>query len=89
VMGIGVVTCAVALFAGRGALLLRLLALALLAGPVAFAATRIVPDAVRLGARRDDAATQSALARRICRGHLVCLAAIAAFLAVELGLAAG
>jgi hypothetical protein len=88
VMGVGVVTCVLALFVGRGALLLRLLALALLAGPVALAATRIVPDAVRLGARKDDAPIQSSLARRICRDHLVCLAGIAGFIAVELALAA-
>lgn len=88
VMGIGVVTCVAALFVGGGALLLRLLALTLLAGPVGLAATRVVPDAVRLGSRKDEPATQSALARRICRDHLVCLAGIAGFIAVELALAA-
>lgn len=88
VMGIGLVAGVLALFVGKGALLLRLLALPLLAGPVALAATRVVPDAVRLGSRQDDAATQSSLARRICRDHLVCLAGIAGFVAVELALAA-
>ncbi|HTO07393.1 MAG TPA: hypothetical protein VMR86_10095 [Myxococcota bacterium] len=87
VMGIGLLAGVTALFVGQGALLLRLLALTLLAGPVALAATRVVPDAVRLGARKDDAPTQTALARRICRDHLVCLAGIAAFIAVELALA--
>ena len=88
VMGIGVVTGVAALFLGKGALLLRLLALTLLVGPVALAATRVVPDAMRLGSRKDDTPTQSALARRICRDHLVCLAGIAGFIAVELALAA-
>ena len=72
---------------GSGALGLRLAALGLLAAPLALAARRILPDAVRLGARSDPAEVQSALARSICRGHLVCLAAIAAFLAIELALA--
>ena len=89
VMAIGVVSCGVSLVAGSGALVLRLLALPLLFGPVVFAALRIVPDAVRLGARRDDVGIQSELARRICRAHLVCLVAIAAFIAVELALASG
>lgn len=86
VMGVAVLGSAWALFAGRGALLLRLLALTLVLGPTALAATRVVPNAVRLGARRDDPATQTSLARAICRDHLVCLAGIAAFLATELAL---
>lgn len=86
VMGVAVLGSAWALFAGRGALLLRLLALTLVLGPTALAATRVVPNAVRLGARRDDPATQTSLARAICRDHLVCLAGIAGFLAVELAL---
>jgi hypothetical protein len=49
------------------------------AGPIALALARIVPDAVRLGARRDPPATQAALARRILWAHLACFAAIAAF----------
>lgn len=89
VMGVAVLGSAYALFAGRGALLLRLLALTLVVGPTALAAGRIVPSAVRLGARRDDPAAQTSLARAICRDHLVCLTAIAAFVATELALAAG
>jgi len=88
VMGIGLIAAVTSLFTGGGALLLRLLALTLLAGPVALAAVRVVPDAVRLGSRKDDLQTQTALARRICRDHLVCLAGIAGFIAVELALAA-
>ena len=51
------------------------------------AGARVVPDAVRLGARRDPPATRGALARRILRSHLACLAAIAALLAVQLAAA--
>jgi hypothetical protein len=59
--------------------------LALAAAPVALAGLRVFPNAVRLGARRDAPAEQSRLARAICRDHLVCLAAIAALLAIRLG----
>ncbi len=41
------------------------------------AGAHTVPAAVRLGRERDDAATQSALARSILRDHLICIAAIA------------
>ncbi len=58
--------------------------LALAALPVVLAGGRIVPDAVRLGARTDDAARQSALARSILHGHVLCLAAIAALLVLQL-----
>ena len=60
------------------------LALALGAAPIALAAARTVPNAVRLGRRADPLETQSALARAICRDHLACLAAIAAFVALQL-----
>jgi hypothetical protein len=63
-------------------------ALLLAAGPVALAALRVVPNAVRLGARSDPAERQSALARQICRDHLVCLAGIAAFVGLQLFAAA-
>lgn len=89
VMGVAVLGSAWALFAGRGALLLRLAALTFLAGPVALAVTRVLPNAARLGARGDDAATQTRLARAICRDHLMCLAGIAAFLAAVFASAAG
>ena len=61
--------------------------LALAAAPISLAAARTVPSAVRLGARTDSAARQSALARSICREHLLCLAAIAALLALQLAAA--
>jgi hypothetical protein len=59
-----------------------LLALVLVAAPVGLAAVRVFPNAVRLGVRTDPAEVQSALARAICRDHLLCLASIAAFLVV-------
>jgi hypothetical protein len=61
--------------------------LALAGGAVALAGARTVPAAVRLGARADDPATQSRLARAIRRDHLLCLAAIAAVLTLQLAFA--
>jgi hypothetical protein len=60
------------------------LSLALAIPPVALAAARIVPRAVRLGARLDPAERQSELARSIFRGHLFSLAAIACLILVQL-----
>ncbi|MEN8159085.1 MAG: hypothetical protein ABFS41_03325 [Myxococcota bacterium] len=57
----------------------------LLAGvPIALAQTRIFPAAARLGGQQDTPETQSRLARQICRDHLVCLAAMVAFTALQL-----
>lgn len=61
-----------------------LAALVLVAAPVGLAMGRVFPNAVRLAARADAAEVQSALARGICRDHLLCLAAIVAFLALQL-----
>ena len=88
VMAIAVIGSTVALFTGRGALWLRLLATTLVAAPTGLAALRVVPNAVRLGARKDDRVIQTSLAVAICHDHFVCLAAIAAFIAVEFVLAA-
>jgi hypothetical protein len=55
-------------------------------GPVVLA-VRVVRNAVRLGSRGDSPAIQSALARSICRDHLLCLAGISAFMALLLGAA--
>ncbi len=57
--------------------------------PIGLALARIVPDAVRLGAGRDAAAAQLALARRIYRAHVLCFAAIVAFVALQIRLARG
>jgi ER membrane protein SH3 len=59
--------------------------LALAAGAIGLAGGHTVPAAVRLGARRDPLETQRRLVRSILRDHLVCLAAIAGVLVVQLG----
>jgi hypothetical protein len=53
-------------------------------GAIGLAAARTVPSAVRLGARRDSVATQSRLARSVCRDHLLCIASIATLLVIQL-----
>src|SRR5213595_3762990 len=59
--------------------------LVLAGGAIATAAARTVPSAVQLGTRADPLAVQSRLARSICRDHLLCFAAIASVLVVQLG----
>jgi hypothetical protein len=61
--------------------------LALAGLAVVVAATRTFPKAVRLGARSDPPAVQTRLARSICTDHLVCLAAMAALLTIQLATA--
>jgi len=51
--------------------------LALALSAIGLAAARTVRNAVRLGTQADDAATQSALARRILGDHIACIGAIA------------
>jgi hypothetical protein len=58
------------------------LALAIL--PIALVGARTVPGAVRLGTRNDPLERQSELARSILREHLICLASIAALIALQL-----
>ncbi len=57
---------------------------ALGAAPIVLAATRTVPNAVRLGGREDEAAEQSRLARAVYRDHVLCFACMGAFLALRL-----
>jgi hypothetical protein len=83
-MGVTTVAAAVALFRSGAPLWMRAAALVLVAAPAGLAARRIVPDAIRLGARDDTREVQTALARAICRGHLLCLASIAAFIALQI-----
>jgi hypothetical protein len=52
--------------------------------PIGLAALRTVPGAVRLGTRRDPTATQSTIARSICRDHLLCVASITVLLVTQL-----
>jgi hypothetical protein len=67
--------------AGRGRALVALLLVAL---PVVLAATRVLPNAMRLGARTDTLPVQRDLARAIWRDHVLCVIAILAFLALQL-----
>ena len=53
-------------------------------GPILLAMLRTVPNAVRLGRRADTAAEQTRLARSVYRDHLVCLASMSTFLALQL-----
>jgi hypothetical protein len=48
------------------------------------AAARVVRNARRLALDTDDLTTQSALARRICSDHLICLATMSATVAAQL-----
>jgi hypothetical protein len=62
--------------------------LALAVAPIALVAARTVPNAVRLGAREDDAPErQSALARSIFREHVLCFVSIGALVALQLAVA--
>jgi hypothetical protein len=63
--------------------------LGLIATAVALAALRTVPNAVRLGARRDSVEEQSLLARRILRDHVVCFTLVASLTVLQLVAAAG
>jgi hypothetical protein len=61
--------------------------LALAGAAILLAAGRTVPAAVRLGAGTDSIAAQSRAARSIYRDHLLCLAAIASVLVLQLAFA--
>lgn len=69
------------------ALWVPLVSLGLALPPIVLAGARTVPRAVRLGARADTRARQSALARSILREHVACAVAIAGMLAVQLAFA--
>ena len=58
-------------------------ALVLTVGAVGLAAVRTVRNAQRLGSRADAPEVQSTLARSILRDHIVCFAAIASSLAIQ------
>jgi len=58
--------------------------LGLALAPILLAGLHTVPCAVRLGARADPPERQSSLARAVLRDHLLCIASIAAVLAVQL-----
>ena len=67
-----------------GAVAARWLSLVLAVVPIAVAATRTVPRAVRLGAGHDPFVARMAAARMICAEHLFCLCSIATLLVVQL-----
>ena len=68
--------------------ILRAVALLTSVVPIGFAAVRVFPDAVRLGAGTGSPAEQSALARGIFGGHVFCLGSIVTFTAIQIILAA-
>ena len=74
----------VALFRGEAALGWRVLALALCCVPIALALRRVFPNAIRLGTRSDSIEEQSVLARKIARDHVACIAAMLAFVGIQL-----
>lgn len=74
---------------GRATAGVSIASLTVAAVPIALALGRVVPNAKRLGSRRDPVPVQSALARAIWRDHLLCLAAITIFLALQLAAAGG
>ena len=59
--------------------------LALAAAAIGLAGAHTVPSAVRLGTRADPPARQSELARSMLHEHLLCFAAIATLLVLQLG----
>lgn len=81
-MGLGVLSLLVQLLRGGAPRWVTLVSLLLVGGAGALAA-RVVPNAMRLGARRDPLAVQSALARAILRDHVACLLAVLVFLALQ------
>ena len=87
VMAATLVAVAAQLFAGRGPRWVGAASLFLCGGPIALAFARVYPNAVRLGARSDPPARQAALARAICRDHLLCLGGVLAFVALQLSAA--
>jgi hypothetical protein len=81
------VAIAVQIASGQERTWVALLSLAFALPPIVLAGARIVPRAVRLGARVDPAELQSALARSIFREHVLCATSIAALLTVQLAFA--
>lgn len=57
-----------------------LVSVLLVVTPVVLAARRVLPNALRLGARGDDLPMQRALARRILSDHVFCFGCVLAFL---------
>src|SRR5262245_52642987 len=75
VMVVALINLLVQLFRPTTARWVAFLSLLLCGAPVLLV-PRIFRNAMRLGARADTAAQQSALARGICRDHLICVVGI-------------
>jgi hypothetical protein len=84
VMAITLIASGVRLAFADGSRLRPLAASVLCGVPILLALLRVYPNAVRLAARADTPLRQSALARSICKDHLICLAAILGFVVLEL-----
>ena len=82
-----VITLLVQIALGHGPRWFALTSLLLCGGPILLALLRVVPNAVRLGARSDSALRQSELARSICTEHLLCFAGLLGFLVLRIPLA--
>lgn len=87
VMAVAVVAGVIQTASGRTPLRLALASLLLSGAPILLAMVRVFPNAVRLATRVDPPSQQTALARSICRDHLLCFAGILAFLALQLSTA--
>jgi hypothetical protein len=84
IMATALVTLSVQIILGHGPRWLALASSLLCGPPILLGALRVVPNAVRLGARSDSTLQQSELARSICRDHLLCFAGILGFTALQL-----
>jgi hypothetical protein len=87
VMAITLITLVVQMVGGQGPRWRVLSSLLLCGVPILLAIGRVVPNAVRLGSRRDPAPRQSELARSICLDHLLCFAGMLGFVALQLSAA--
>jgi hypothetical protein len=87
VMVATLVAVAVQLARGAAPVWVSVASLALAGSAIGVAAGSTVRRAVRLGARRDGAQVESRLARSILRDHLLCAAAIAVLIAIQLSFA--
>lgn len=83
VMGVTLVALAVRIATAWPPRPADLASLVLAGGPILLALLRVYPNAVRLGARSDPPERQTALARAICRDHLLCFGGILAFVAFQ------
>jgi hypothetical protein len=84
VMIAAIAAAIVHLFDGSAPLPRRIALLVLLVAPALLAGARVLPNARRLGARADDAETQSRLARAIARDHVACFGSIVALVVLRL-----